>query len=258
MNCMYILLKAPMFCSIKNHLATALVFFLSIGLVACGGGGDSTSSTSSPTLNLNVAERAFVIGGSSQSGVISGYCQGTKIQNFSATFSGVTYAGLPALISNETETDFLVPNSPAFCTSFYNSNGGSGQVEKIFWDPTTVNLMTDGANPANYVYSNLQSFPTAVTAGSKGTASTYINYYGTSQPVTRGALTWSVTADTPTTLLWITVDAATLIATGEPAYTSTTTYRINANNTLTVLFKTIKAYSGFTQGAGDLTINETY
>lgn len=236
----------------------SLLALATIGLNACGGGGDSTSSGSGPILNLNAAERSFVTGGFSQSGLISGYCQGTKVQNFSATYSGLSYAGLPALISNETEIDFLVPNSPAFCSSFYNSNGGPGQVEKIFWDPATVNLMTDGANPPNYVYSNLQSFPSAVIAGNKGTASTYVNYFGTSQPVTTGALTWSVAADTSTTLLWITVDAATLIATGEPAYTSATTYRINANNTLTGLFKTIKAYSGFTQGAGDLTITETY
>lgn len=235
-----------------------ILLALPLFLTACGGESDNTSPFSGPALNLNAAERAYVTNGLSQSGVISGDCQGTKIQEFSATYSGVTYAGLPALIANETETDFLVPNSSAFCKAFYNSNGGPGQVEKIFWDPITVNLMTDGANPANYVYSNLQSFPSSVTEGSQGTASTYINYFGTANPVTRGALTWSVAADTPTTLLWITVDAATLIATGEPAYTSTTTYRINANNTLTVLTKVIKAYKGFTSGSGDLTINETY
>jgi hypothetical protein len=247
-----------MYCYIKKQLTVALVFCLSIGLVACGGGNDNSSSSSGPTLNLNAAERLYVTSGFSQSGVISGYCQGTKVQYFSATYTGLNGAGLPALISNETETDFLVPNSPAFCTSFYNSNGGLGKVEKFFWDPTTVNPMTDGANPANYIYSNQQSFPSSVTAGSQGTAATYINYFGTSQAITTGVLTWSVAADTSTTLLWITVDAATLISTGEPAYTSTTVYRMNADNTLTGLYKTIKAYSGFTQGAGDLTITETY
>jgi hypothetical protein len=241
-----------------KQLTLIISTFISIGLVACGGGGDDSSSYSSPTLNLNAAERSYVTGGYSTNAVISGDCQGSKLQNTSATYSGTTYAGLPALIGNETEIDFLVPNSSPFCSAFYNSNGGQGQVEKIFWDPTTINLMTDGANPPNYVYSNLQPFPSAVTAGSQGTASTYINYYGTSKPVTTGALTWSVVADTPTTLLWVTVDEATLIATGKLAYTSTTTYRINANNTLTALFKVIKAYSGFTGGAGDFTINETY
>lgn len=236
-----------------------LIFLaLPLFVTACGGDSENALSFSGPTLNLNAAERALVTGGSSQSGVISGDCQGTKVQNFSATYSGVTYAGLPALISNETETDFLVPNSSAFCSAFYNNNGGPGLVEKIFWDPATYNPMTDGANPPNYVYSNQQPFPSSVTAGSQGTAATYINYFGTSKPVTTGALTWSVAADTPTTLMWITVDAATLIETGQPAYTSTTTYRINANNTLTGFLKVIKAYKGFTGGAGDLTITETY
>jgi hypothetical protein len=244
--------------NIKKHVLLAgLVCATSLGILACGGGGDNPPSNSSPVLNLNIAERSYVTGGFSTNGVISGYCQGTKVQNFSATYSGVSYAGLPALISNETETDYLAANSPAFCSAFYNSNNG-GQVNKIFWDPTTVQLMTDGSNPPNYVYSDLQSFPSSVTAGSKGTASTYVNYLSTSSPVTTGVLTWSMAADTPTSLLWITVDTATLIATGELAYTSTTTYRINSNNTVTALYKTIKAFSGFTRGAGDLTINETY
>jgi len=253
---MYILLKTPVFCCIKKYLALMLAFCLSIGLVACGGGSDNASSTSSPTLNLNAAERAYVTGGFSTNGVISGYCQGIKVQNFSATYSGFTIAGLPALISDETETDYLIPNSPLFCTNFYNSNGG--QVVQIFWDPATVNPMTDGANPPNYVYSNLQAYPSAVTVGSQGTAATYINYYNTSQPITTGALTWSIAADTPTTLLWITVDAATLIATGKPAYTSTTTYRMNADNTVIALNKVIKVFSGFDGLAEDITIYETY
>lgn len=248
--------------SIKELLVSTvnklILLALPLFLTACGGESDIASSFSGPTLNLNAAERSYVTAGFSQSGVISGDCHGTKVQNFSATYLGVTFAGLPALISDETETDFLVPNSSAFCRAFYNSNGGPGQVEKIFWDPATVNPMTDGANPPNYIYSNQQPFPNSVSAGSQGTAATYINYFGTSKPVTTGALTWTVAADTPTTLMWITVDAATLIATGETAYTSTTTYRINANNTLTGISKVIKAYSGFTGGAGDLTITETY
>jgi hypothetical protein len=86
----------------------------------------------------------------------------------------------------------------------------------------------------------------------------YLNYYGQDKAVTTGALTWSIVADTPTTLIWITVDTATLISSGELAYTSTTKYRLGADNSVTALYKTIKAYSGFTQGAGDLTLNETY
>ena len=224
-------------------------------LVACG--GDSSSSTA-PTLDLNAAQRAYVTGGFSQSGVISGYCEGTKTQDFSPTVSGTSIAGLPALISDETEKDLLV-DPTEFCSAFYNSNAGQPDgIEKIYWDPSTLGLMTDGSSPPNYVYSNLQPFPSSVTVGSKGTASTYVNYFGKDEPVTTGALTWSIAADTPTTLLWITVDTATLVSSGELAYTSTTTYRLNADNTVTALFKTIEAYSGFTQGAGDIVINEKY
>ena len=226
------------------------------GVVGCGS-SDSSSSTP-PTVDLNAAQKAYVTSGFSQSGVISGYCKGTKTQDFTATVSGVNLAGLPALISDETEKDVLV-NPTKFCSEFYNSNVGQPDgIEKIYWDPSTIGLMTDGSNPRNYVYSNLTSFPSSVTVGSKGTASTYLNYFGQDEAVTKGALTWSIAADTPTTLLWITVDTATLISSGELAYTSTTNYRLNADNTVTALDKTIKAYSGFTQGAGDITINENY
>jgi hypothetical protein len=226
------------------------------GVVGCGS-SDSSSSTP-PTVDLNAAQKAYVTGGFSQSGAISGYCEGTKVQDFSPTVSGKTIAGLPALISDETEKDVLV-NPTKFCSEFYNSNVGQPDgIEKIYWDPSTIGLMTDGSNPRNYVYSNLKSFPSSVTVGSKGTASTYLNYFGQDEAVTKGALTWSIAADTPTTLLWITVDTATLISSGELAYTSTTNYRLNADNTVTALDKTIKAYSGFTQGAGDIAINENY
>jgi len=240
----------------KSHYTIGLTLLTTVVLAACGGG--SGSSSAAPTLDLNGAQKAYVTGGFSQSGEISGYCQGSKIQEFTPTVSGESLAGLPALIASETEKDTLVDPTP-FCTAFYNSNAGQPDgIEKIYWDPATVGLMTDGSNPPNYVYSDLQSFPTSVTVGSKGTASTYINYFGGPDPVTKGALTWSIEADTPTTLTWITVDTATLIASDELAYTSTTRYRLNADNTVTALDKVIEAKAAFTQGAGDLVINEKY
>ena len=240
----------------KSHYTIGLDLLTTVALAACGG-GDSSSSTA-PTLNLNAAQKAYVTGGFSQSGEISGYCEGSKIQEFTPTVSGESLAGLPALIANETEKDTLVNPTP-FCSAFYNSNAGQPNgIEKIYWDPATIGLMTDGSNPPNYVYSDLQSFPTSVTVGSKGTASTYINYFGGPEPVTKGALTWSIEADSPTTLTWITVDTATMIATNELAYTSTTRYRLNADNTVTALDKVIDAKAAFTQGAGDLVIYEKY
>jgi hypothetical protein len=240
----------------KAPYTIGLSLLATMVLAACGGG--DSSSSASPTLNLNAAQKTYVTDGFSQSGEISGYCKGSKIQEFSPTVSGESLAGLPALIASETEKDTLVNPTP-FCNAFYNSNAGQpGGIEKIYWDPATVGLMTDGSNPPNYVYSDLVSFPTSVTVGSKGTASTYINYFGGPKPVTKGALTWSIEADTPNTLTWITVDTATLIASNELAYTSTTRYRLNADNTVTALDKVIDAKAAFTQGAGDLVINEKY
>ncbi len=240
----------------KTKYKMGLLLLSAVVLAACGGG--NSSSSESPTLNLNAAQKAYVTGGFSQSGDISGYCAGSKIQEFSPTVSGESLAGLPALISSEIEKDSLV-NPTKFCSAFYNSNAGQPDgVEKIYWDPSTIGLMTDGSNPPNYVYSDLQAFPTSVTVGSQGTASTYVNYFGGPEPVTKGALTWSIEADTPTTLTWITVDTATLIASNELAYTSTTRYRLNADNSVTALDKVIDAKAAFTQGAGDLVINEKY
>jgi hypothetical protein len=240
----------------KTHYAIGLAVLSTVVLSACRGG--SGSSSTAPTLDLNAAQKAYVTNGFSQSGEISGYCEGSKIQEFTPTVSGESLAGLPALISSETEKDTLVNPTP-FCSAFYNSNAGQPDgIEKIYWDPATVGLMTDGSNPPNYVYSDLKAFPTSVTVGDKGTASTYINYFGGPEPVTKGALTWSIEADTPTTLTWITVDTATLIASNELAYTSTTRYRLNADNSVTALDKVIDAKAAFTQGAGDLVINEKY
>ncbi len=243
--------------SFKKVLGLLVVVVIgAFGVAGCGSSDSSTSAA--PTFNLNAAQKAYVTGGFSQSGAISGYCEGTKTQDFTPTVEGKNLAGFPALISDETEIDRLVQPTK-FCRAFYNSNVGQPDgIEKIYWDPATVGLMTDGSNPPNYVYSNLKPFPTSVTVGSKGTASTYLNYYGQDEAVTKGALTWSIAADSPTTLIWITVDTATLISSGELAYTSTTKYRLGADNSVTALYKTIKAYSGFTQGAGNLTINETY
>ena len=245
-----------------TNYAIGLALVTTVALAACGGGASSSATSASasaaPTLDLNATQKAYVTGGFSQSGEISGYCQGSKIQEFTPTVSGESLAGLPALIASEIEKDTLVDPTP-FSTAFYNSNAGQPDgTEKIYWDPATVGLMTDGSNPPNYVYSDLQAFPTSVTVGDKGTASTYINYFGGADPVTKGALTWSIEADTPTTLTWITVDTATLIASNDLAYTSTTRYRLNADNTVTALDKVIDAKAAFTQGAGDLVINEKY
>ena len=243
---------------IKKRVAlTGLVCLASVSILACGGGGDSSAASTAPTLNLNAAYKSFIIDGSTETGVISGYCQGARVLNYSATYSGTTLDGTPALISNNTETDTLAPNSSQFCKSFYSSNNG-GQVYKIYYDPSTIVPITSGSNPKAYVYSNQVAPPTSVTVGSTGTLFTYQDYLGTPVPITSGVLTWAVTADTPTTLLWTTTDTSTLIATGQIVYKSITTYRLNANNTLKDLYKHIEASTIATQGQGDQNIYEVY
>lgn len=225
-------------------------------LVACGGGSDNTSIAASPTLNLNAAYKSFIVNGSSNQGVITGACQGTIKFTYSPTYSGTTLDGKPAAIVNYTETDSLTSTSPSFCSKLYGNDGS--KVSKIYYDPTTLLPITSGSNPQGVVYSNQQSTPTSVTAGSTGTLFTYIDYAGTSSAVTKGPLIWTVAPDTASTLLFTRTDDAQNASSGALEYTSSKTYRINANNTLSNLYKVIKAPSTFTGGLGDLSITETY
>lgn len=223
-------------------------------LAACGDGGSSLSI--SPTLNLNAAYTSYVKAGSSVTGEISGYCQGTRVWTLGATYSGTTLDGKPALISNDTESDVMAANSIKFCTNLYSSNMG-GKVYKIYYDPTTLVPLTNGSNPPGTVYSNQVPLPTSVTAGSSGNWFTTLTYEN-SVPAIEGVLTWSVTADTPTTLLFTTLDTAYTVAGKLLLYKSYTTYRINADNTLTDLRKNIQVTTIATGGQGDQNIYEVY
>ena len=77
-----------------------ILLTLPLFVTACGGDGDGISS-SSPALNLNAAYSSYVKGGSSVTGEISGYCQGTKVWTMSSTYSGTTLDGKAAIIANE-------------------------------------------------------------------------------------------------------------------------------------------------------------
>ena len=238
-----------------NNIKLVLALISVVMLAACGG-GDSTSS-SSPTLNLNAARASYIKDGSSQTGVISGYCQGIKQMTYAATYSGATLNGVPALVSKNTETDVLAPGSSAFCQSVYGSSN-SPEVYRIYYDPITTTALTSGSNPPGDVYSNQVAPQTSVTAGAAGTLFSYQNYMGTPSPVTSGTLTWAVTADSPTTLLYTTTDTSTLIATGQLVYKSMETFRINSNNTLTFIYKNLQFSNVATQGKGDQNIYEDY
>ena len=106
-----------------------------------------------------------------------------------------------------------------------------------------------------YVYENQVALPTSVTAGSKGTYYTS-KKYNSGNLVFNTVNTWEVKADTSTTLLYITTNTATTPG-GQLLYNSITTYRLNANNTLTDLRKNIQA-SNLVTGSGDQNIYETY
>jgi hypothetical protein len=58
--------------------------------------------------------------------------------------------------------------------------------------------------------------------------------------------------------LYIATDVAKVSGTDVVIYTSTTTYRINVNNTLTALYKEVVASSIVTKAQGIQTVYETY
>lgn len=233
----------------KTKLKLALPL-LSVAILAACGDGDSSSSIP-PTLNLNAAYTSWVKGGSTITGTVSGYCQGTRKQTFSPTVSGQTLSGVAALITTESEIDSIVADSNEFCKSFYSYDGSTSS--SYYFDPTNVTPITIGATkngyPLGLVWSNQAAPPTSVTVGATGTLATYVNYSGDSpRPVTEGSRTWKISADTATTLLYITTDTAKVYGTELLIYNSITTYRINANNTLTSLSKEVQATTIATKG----------
>ena len=238
----------------RSKIKLGLSLIPTLLLAACGD-GDSISS-SSPVLNLNAAYSSYVKGGSSVTGEISGYCQGTKVWTMSSTYSGITLDGKAAIIANEYQSDFMAANSNKFCTSYYSSNNG-GKVYQLYYDPTTVVPITNGSEPPGTVYSNQVPLPASVTAGSSGTWFTTLTYEN-SVPVVSGTLTWAVTADTPTTLLFTTTNTAYTFEGKKLLYNSITTYRLNANNTLTDLRKNVQVTAIVTGGQGDQNIYEVY
>ena len=234
----------------KSKIKLGLFLIPTVLLVACGDG--DSSSSSSPTLNLNAAYSSYVKGGSSVTGVISGYCQGTKVWTFTPTYSGTTLDGKAAIIADESQSDLLVANSNKFCMSYYSS-----KAYQVYYDPTTVVPITNGSKPPGTVYSNQVPLPASVTAGSSGTWFTTLTYEN-SVPVIEGTLTWTVTADTPTTLLFTTTNTAYTFVGKQLLYNSITTYRLNANNTLTDLRKNVQVTTIVTGGQGDQNIYEVY
>jgi hypothetical protein len=150
----------------------------------------------------------------------------------------------------------MAANSNTFCKSFYGSNNISQVKYTGYYDPTTLVPISSGSNPPTTVYQNQLPFPTSVSDGSSGkwfTTTTYEN----GVPTISGVLTWAVTADTPTTLLFTTTDTAYTHIGRLLLFKSITTFRLNADNTLTDLRKNIQPTTLLT-GNGDQNIDEVY
>jgi hypothetical protein len=235
------------------NAATSLIFYKSnfkfgLSLVAAAilsacGGGDGTSYTppSPLTLNLNAAFSAYTIGGSTRSGTIGGYCQGTREEILAPTSSGTTLNGTtPALIQKEYERDTMAANSNAFCTNFYSHKDITQVKGTYYYDPNTIVPISNGSNPPGTVYQNQIPFPTSVTAGSSGTWFNTLTIADGKIPAATSTQTWAVVADTSTTLTLITNNKAYATAGNQLLFNQTTWYRINANNTLTALRKNIQ------------------
>jgi hypothetical protein len=239
------------------HFKLGLALLSTAMLAACGGDNSSSSSSSnSLTLNLNAAYENHTKGGSSITGTISGYCQGTRVWTLSPTFSGTTLDGKPALIQNEYELDNMAANSNEFCRTFYNSNDISKVKYVIYYDPKTLVPISSGSNPPTTVYENQVPFPTSVSDGSSGKWFNAISFEK-GIPVSTSVQTWEVRADTSTTLLFITNNKAYTSVGNLLLFSQTTWYRLNANNTLTPLRKNIQPTALLT-GNGDQNIDEVY
>jgi hypothetical protein len=238
----------------KNIMATELVIGLITGTTPSGGDQNIDEvyeqPFSSPTLNLNAAYTTQVKGGTTIKGTIFGYCTGTRQQTFTPTVSGQTLSGAAALITNETEIDTIPASSNTFCKNFYKYDGSTST--PYYFNPTDVTPISSGATqngtPLGLVWSNQMAPPTSVTVGASGTLATYVNYISDSRnpsgptiPVEEGSRTWQIIPDTATTLMYVTTDIAKLYGTDVVLYTSVTNYRLNANNTLTALYKTVQA-----------------
>jgi hypothetical protein len=206
------------------------LIFLAIPLIitACSGGSDSPSSTSitpAPTLNLNAAYTDYIkTGGQENITVLSRPC---------STQNGAKVAGL---VLNATLKERISVTNPRACDKSIISGKQTNELQKrSFYDPTTLLSSTDGFTPKNYVYSNQQALPKSVTAGSAGTFYAYQDYNGGSIPFASGVVSYKVSADSTATLFVTFTDMSTLASTGAPYHSSSTNFRLNADNTLTML-----------------------
>lgn len=234
----------------KRTAVSIAIGGLCLILAGCGGGGGSGSgSSAAPTLNLNAAYASMLTNGDSVLYTLSGDCTGTSSQTKLPAYATTNFAtpAVDVLAVQELQFDTLSAASQAssICTDIFNSQ--NNDVNTTFFSPTNQTLVNDGWTNYWRVYSEQASLPTTVTAGSSGVISKWKDYNGASStagtPAETGTLSYSVAADTATTLLVTITDAGTNTATGD-SWSNATTYRLNANNTLSNLSFAIKAKLG--------------
>ncbi|MEI6147107.1 MAG: hypothetical protein WCP66_11855 [Methylococcales bacterium] len=229
-----------------------ITLFFALALVACGGGGGDSSSTTAPTLNANAAFSTLLTSGSTATGTLTGSCSGSSIVTNSPSYLSKNYDGISALIVEYKRVDSLSAASltQAACAAIFSSNG---QIQKAFYSPTTYLIMNEGGSTKGKVISGQQALPTSATAGTNGTLLSYLDYQGGATAVTSGTLTYAVAADSASTLLVTAIEDVTVASSGAPYYRVTTTYRLNANNTLTELSVKYETFAALGLGSGTVT-----
>lgn len=231
------------------NIKTTVALSIAAMVVACGGGSGGSSSSSAPTsLNLNAAYASLINGGNSVLYTLSGDCTGYSSQTSLPAYSFKNFATpaveVSAVDSIQFDTLSTASQTSEICKQIFNSN--NNEVDRVFYSPTNQTIVNSGGTSSYWkIYSGQTPLPTSVSAGSAGTLYTWKDYQGASSmagnPAYTGTVSYSVTADTATTLLVTITDSAIETASGKPAWTVATTYRLNANNTLTSTSISLKA-----------------
>jgi hypothetical protein len=243
--------------AIRSAIAASAISILA----ACGGGSSGGGGTASgPTLNLNAAYSSLITNGSSVAWTLSGDCTGTSVETNLPAYAGFTGDASPisVLVVDKIKKDTISSTSKALaaCNEIYNSN--NNDVYRDFYNPTTGTVVNKGFTEIYEFYSAQAALPTSVTVGSTGVIFTSQSFNGatstTGTPQQTGTYSYTVSADTATTLLVTFTDAGRDGATGKAIFTDSTTYRLNANNTLTPLSKATSTTADLT-GIGALSIS---
>lgn len=231
------------------NIKTTVALSIAAMLVACGGGSGGSSSSSSPTsLNLNAAYSSMLKNGRSALYTLAGDCTGYSSQTYLPAYAKKNYAtpavDVWAVEKVQFDTLSTASQSSKLCTEIFNSNNGN--IEDDFFDPTNQTIVNPGGSGRYWkVYSNQAPLPTSVSAGSSGTLYTWKNYEGASStdgdPVLTGSVTYSVAADSATSLLVTITETGYEFSSNKLSYTVSDTYRLNADNTLTALSFSIRA-----------------